>query len=106
LLGGLDHREPVAQHLHDGVEVLLCHCELPEHAPDILASPLVGEAEEGRAVMSTINQNTGTISRNQHDKHQPDQHRRRLDPTCQQSASNKASQRRTQHRVAHLPIMC
>jgi hypothetical protein len=59
-LGHLDHREPVPQHLHHGVEALLCHCELQEHAPDLLASPLVGEAEEGRAVMSTINRNSGT----------------------------------------------
>jgi hypothetical protein len=59
-LGDLDHREPVAQDLHDGVEALLCHGELQEHAPDLLASPLVGEAEEGRAVMSTINRNSGT----------------------------------------------
>jgi hypothetical protein len=59
-VGDLDHGEPVAQHLHDGVEALLCHCELQEHAPGLLASPLVGEAEEGRAVMSTINRNSGT----------------------------------------------
>jgi hypothetical protein len=31
-----------------------------EHAPDLLASPLVGEAQEARAVMSTINRNSGT----------------------------------------------
>jgi hypothetical protein len=37
-LGDLDHREPVTQHLHDGVEALLDHCELQEHAPDLLAS--------------------------------------------------------------------
>jgi hypothetical protein len=56
--------------------------ELQEHAPGLLASPLVGEAEEGRAVMSTINRNSGT--------HQPIStrqvsavHQRR----CQQSAS-------------------
>jgi hypothetical protein len=36
---------------------LLDHCELQEHAPDLLASPLVGEAQEGQAVVSTINQN-------------------------------------------------
>ncbi|HEU4397321.1 MAG TPA: hypothetical protein VFU54_05720 [Actinomycetota bacterium] len=59
-VGDLEHREPVAQHLHDGVEALLCHCELPEHAPDLLASPLVGEAQEARAVVSTINRNSGT----------------------------------------------
>jgi hypothetical protein len=59
-VGYLDHREPVAQHFHDGVEALLCHCELQEHAPDLLASPLVGEAQEGRAVVSTINWNSGT----------------------------------------------
>jgi hypothetical protein len=59
-LGDLDHREPIAQDLHDGVEALLCHGELQEHAPDLLASPLVGEAEKGRAVMSTINRNSGT----------------------------------------------
>jgi hypothetical protein len=51
---------PVTQHLHDGVEALLCHCELQEHAPDLLASPLVGEAQEARAVVSTINRNSGT----------------------------------------------
>jgi hypothetical protein len=73
-VGDLDHRESVAQHLHDGVEALLCHCELHEHAPDLLASPLIGEAEEGRAVVSTINRNSEPISRHQHDKHQPDQH--------------------------------
>ena len=59
-LGDLDHREPVAQDLHDGVEALLCHCELQEHTPDLLTSPLVGEAQEGRAVVSTINRNSGT----------------------------------------------
>jgi hypothetical protein len=59
-LGHLGHREPVAQHLHDGVETLFCHCELQEHAPDLLASPLVGEAQEGQAVVSTINRNSGT----------------------------------------------
>ena len=59
-VGHLDHREPVAQHLHDGVEALFCHRELQEHAPDLLASPLVGEAQEARAVMSTINRNSGT----------------------------------------------
>jgi hypothetical protein len=59
-LGDLDHREPVAQDLHDGVEALLCHCELQEHAPDLLASTKVGEAEEGQAVVSTINRNSGT----------------------------------------------
>jgi hypothetical protein len=31
-----------------------------EHAPDLLASTRVGEAEEGRAVVSTINRNSGT----------------------------------------------
>jgi hypothetical protein len=59
-VGDLDHREPVAQHFHDGVEALLGHGELQEHAPDLLTSPLIGEAEEGRAVMSTINRNSGT----------------------------------------------
>ena len=54
-VGDLDHREPVSDDFHDGVEALLCHCELQEHAPDLLASPVVGEAEKGRAVMSTIN---------------------------------------------------
>jgi hypothetical protein len=58
--GHLGHREPVPQHLHDGVEALLCHCELQEHTPDLLASPLVGEAQEGQAVVSTINRNSGT----------------------------------------------
>jgi len=58
--GDLDHREPVAQELHDGVEALLCHCELQEHAHDLLASPLIGEAQEGRTVVSTINRNSGT----------------------------------------------
>jgi hypothetical protein len=46
-----------------------------EHAPDLLASTRVGEAEEGRAVVSTINRNSGTISRHQPDKHQPGQHK-------------------------------
>jgi hypothetical protein len=59
-LGHLGHREPVTQHFHDGVEALLCHRELQEHAPDLLASPLVGEAQAGRAVVSTINRNAGT----------------------------------------------
>jgi hypothetical protein len=59
-LGDLDHRESVPQDFHDGVEALLCHCELQEHAPDLLASPLVGEAQEARAVVSTINRNSGT----------------------------------------------
>jgi hypothetical protein len=59
-VGDLDHREPVADDFHDGVEALLCHCELQEHAPDLLASTRVGEAQEGRAVMSTINRNPGT----------------------------------------------
>jgi hypothetical protein len=46
-LGDLDHREPVAQDFHDGVE-------------------------KDRVVMSTINRNTlEPISRHQHDKHQP-----------------------------------
>jgi hypothetical protein len=31
-LGDLDHREPVAEHFHDGVEALLCHCELQERS--------------------------------------------------------------------------
>jgi hypothetical protein len=82
-LGDLDHHEPVTLHLHDGVEALLYHCELQEHAPDFLASPLVGEAQEARAVVSTINRNSGTV-------HQ----------TCQQTASNKASQHHTLHRVS------
>jgi hypothetical protein len=47
-LGDLDHREPVAQDFHDGVEVVLCHCELQEHALDLLTSTRVVEAE-GRA---------------------------------------------------------
>jgi hypothetical protein len=59
-LDDLDHREPVPDDFHDGVEALLCHCELQEHAPDLLASTKVGEAEEGRAVVSTINRNSGT----------------------------------------------
>jgi hypothetical protein len=40
---------------------LLCHCELQEHAPDLLASPLVGEAQEARAAMSTINPDGFTV---------------------------------------------
>jgi hypothetical protein len=52
--------DPRAQDLHKGVEALLRHGELQEHAPDLLTSPLVGEAQEGRAVMSTTNRNTGT----------------------------------------------
>jgi hypothetical protein len=59
-VGDLDHREPVPDDFHDGVEALLCHCELQEHAPDLLTSPLVGEAQEARAVMSAINRNSGT----------------------------------------------
>src|SRR5213083_1672739 len=47
--------------------------ELQEHAPDLPASPLVGEAEKGRAVMSTINRNSGT--------HQPE-------PTSQASTGS------------------
>ena len=98
--GDLDHREPVAQHFHDGVEALLCHCELREHAPDLLTSPLVGEAEEGRAVMSTINRNSGT--------HQPESTRqastgRAQRPDrgpCQKLARNDASLCHTKQRVA------
>jgi hypothetical protein len=59
-LGDLGHREPVADDFHDGVEALLCHCELQEHAADLLTSPLIGEAQKGRAVVSTINRNSGT----------------------------------------------
>ena len=59
-VGDLDHREPVAQDFHDGIEALFCHCELQEHAPDLLTSPLVGEAQEAQAVVSTINRNSGT----------------------------------------------
>ena len=59
-VGDLGHREPVPDDFHDGVEALLCHCELQEHAPDLLTSPLVGEAQEGQAVVSTINRNSGT----------------------------------------------
>ena len=40
------------QHFHDGVEALLCHCELQEHTPDLLTADR--RSEEGRAVMSTI----------------------------------------------------
>jgi hypothetical protein len=43
-VGDLDHLESVAQHFHDGVEAWLCHCELQEHTPDLLTSPLIGEA--------------------------------------------------------------
>jgi hypothetical protein len=74
-VGHLDHRQLVAQDLHDGVEALLCHCELHEHAPDLLASTKVGEAEP--KVRRWCQPSTGTlepISRNQPDKHQPDQH--------------------------------
>jgi hypothetical protein len=59
-LGDLDHREPVPDDFHDGVEALLCHCELQEHAPDLLASTKGGEAEEGQAVVSTISRNSET----------------------------------------------
>jgi hypothetical protein len=59
-LGDLDYREPVPDDFHDGVEALLCHCELQEHAPDLLASTKVGGAEKGQAVVSTINRNSGT----------------------------------------------
>jgi hypothetical protein len=59
-LGDLDHREPVPDDLHNGVEALLCHSELWEHAPHLLASTKVGEAEEGQAVVSTINRKSGT----------------------------------------------
>jgi hypothetical protein len=101
-LGDLEHREPVAQHLHDGVAALLCHCELQKHAPDLLTSPLVGEAQEGRAVMSTINRNSGT--------HQPEATAQAStgsaqgseSQTCQQSASNQSSHHHSQHRFASL----
>jgi hypothetical protein len=43
-LGHLYHCEPVTQHLHDGVEALLCHRELQEHAPDLLASTRSGRS--------------------------------------------------------------
>ena len=49
--GNIDHlgrSEPVPQHLGDGVEALLCHCELQSTLPTYLASPLVGEAQETR----------------------------------------------------------
>src|SRR5262245_16861068 len=59
-VGDLDHREPVAQDFHDGVEALLCHCQLQKPAPDLPASTKVGEAEEGQAVVSTINRNART----------------------------------------------
>jgi hypothetical protein len=60
-VGDLDHREPVPRDFHDGVEALLCHCELQEHAPDLLASTKLGRSrEEGQAVVSTINRNSGT----------------------------------------------
>jgi hypothetical protein len=54
---------------------MLLWTRFQEHAPDLLASTRVGEAEEGRAVVSTINRNSGTISRHQPDKHQPGQHK-------------------------------
>jgi hypothetical protein len=59
-LGDLDRREPVPDDFHDGVEALFNHCELQEHAPDLLASTKWVAAQEGRAVVSTINRNTGT----------------------------------------------
>jgi hypothetical protein len=80
---------------HDGVEALLCHCELQEHAPDLLASTRVGEAEEGRAVVSTINRNTGT--------HQPESTRQAstgraqtsMQGSCQRFARNYATRNLT-----------
>jgi hypothetical protein len=97
---------PIPDDFHDGVEALLCDCELQEHALDLLASPLIGEAQEARAVVSTINRNLGT--------HQPESIREASTgsakpgwlPSCQQSASNKASRRLRLHRVASIPSMC
>jgi hypothetical protein len=85
-LGDLDHREPVPEDFHDGVEALLCHCELQEHAPDLLASTKVGEAEEGRAVVSTINQNSGT--------HQPE--------SIRQASTGRAQD----HPTGAMPVIC
>jgi hypothetical protein len=48
---GGGHRQHERRHDQD---------ELQEHAPDLLASPLVDEAQEARAVVSTINRNSGT----------------------------------------------
>jgi hypothetical protein len=66
--------------------------ELREHGPDLLASPLVGEAQEARAVVSTINRNSGT--------HQPESIRQASTgsaqtaqvASCQRLARNDASQ--------------
>jgi hypothetical protein len=105
-VGHLDHRESVPQDLHDGVEALLCHCELQEHAPDLLASTKVGEAE--RKVRRSCQPSTGTpepISRYQHDKHQPDQHMSRQKPLpeiCQKlryAQPHVASQRNPRQRL-------
>jgi hypothetical protein len=70
-LGDLDHREPVGQDFHDGVEVVLCHCELQEHAPTSSPRPeWAKQKKDGRSCQPS----TGTlepISRHQHDNHQP-----------------------------------
>jgi hypothetical protein len=63
---------------------LLCHCELHEHAPDLLASPLIGEAEEGRAVVSTINRNSGT--------HQPASTRQASNGSAQPGTNGRCQQ--------------
>jgi hypothetical protein len=69
-VGDLDHGEPVAQDLHDGVEALFCHGELQEHAPDLLARRWSAKHKKlGRWCQPS----TGTpepISRNQPVKHQ------------------------------------
>src|SRR4029453_18456653 len=81
-VGDLDDREPVPQDFDDGVAALLCHGELQEHAPDLLASTQGGSQhrKDGRWGQ----QSTGTlepISRYQPVKHQPDQHNARSGPS-------------------------
>ena len=98
-LGDLDHLEPVADDFHDGVEALLCHCELQEHAPDLLASTKVGEAQEGQAVMSTINRNSGTHQPVSTGQASTGSAHQRWPRGCQQSASNPASHSLASHEL-------
>jgi hypothetical protein len=85
---------------------LLCHCELQEHAPDLLASPLVGEAQEARAVMSTINRNSGTHQPVSTGQASTGSAHQVVAQNCQQSASNQASRCSMLHRVASLRTVC
>jgi hypothetical protein len=72
-VGHLDHREPVPQHLHDGVEALFCHRELQEHAP-VLASPWSAKQKKGRRWCQPSTGTPERISRHHNVKHLPGQH--------------------------------